>query len=222
MNLYFTEKKEAKNLQLLDVYTEFETWEKELKLAVIDTQVIPIEQQQKEFVEISLKIPLYKAAMKFKKKKESSNRQMPKQELRHRIEEFMLQHNTCTLATGDHETIRATPIEFIYMDMNFYFLSEGGEKFEHILQNENVAISIFNEYTTMNDLNSLQVKGKACIIPIGSKLYETVLEKKGLTLDKLKKFPVDMNMIQVQVSEMEFLCSYLKKEGYSAKQILNL
>lgn len=222
MNLYFAEHSKQPRLYFSDIYSEFEQHEKELKMAVIDTQIISIDTQKEEMTEISIMIPLYKAAMEFKKKKESTNKQMPMQELKIRIEEFMSQHNTCTLATGDHDTIRATPIEFIYMDMNFYFLSEGGEKFEHILKNNNVAISIYNEYTTMNDLNSLQVKGIASILPIGSKIYELVLEKKGLTAEKLSKLPVDMNMIQVKAIEMEFLCSYLKKEGYSAKQILCL
>lgn len=222
MNLYFAEHSKQPRLYFSDIYSEFEQHEKELKMAVIDTQIISIDTQKEAMTEISIMIPLYKAAMEFKKKKESTNKQMPMQELKIRIEEFMSQHNTCTLATGDHDTIRATPIEFIYMDMNFYFLSEGGEKFEHILKNNNVAISIYNEYTTMKDLNSLQVKGIASILPIGSKIYELVLEKKGLTAEKLSKLPVDMNMIKVKAIEMEFLCSYLKKEGYSAKQILCL
>ena len=141
-------------------------------------------------------------------------------ELKNSIDEFIKEHNTCTLATGYNDCIRATPIEYTYVDRNLYFITEGGLKFNGILQNHNVSIAIYNSYTGMSNLKGLQIQGEAEIIEIGSGEYKRVMEEKKLDEEKLEKLLVNLNMIKVRINRFEFLNSDFKKINVDVKQIL--
>lgn len=138
--------------------------------------------------------------------------------LKKEIDKFINSHNTCALATGADGYVRNTPIEYIYYQGYFYFITEGGFKFKGILQNPNVSIAIFNDYTGMNKLKGLQVAGKAEIVPIGYNEYEDVMKKKGLKIDYIKKMPITMNMIKVTPERFEFLNSRFKEYKVDTKQ----
>lgn len=137
--------------------------------------------------------------------------------LKSEIENYLEKHNTCTLATGYDDYVRATPIEYIYYKDNFYFITEGGYKFNGILQNSNVSIAIYDEYTGMNSLKGLQVTGQATLIEINSELYNKVMDYKGI---KYANIPIDMNILEVKPLKFEFLNSDFKKLNADAKQIL--
>lgn len=143
-----------------------------------------------------------------------------KKELMDHINEFIMQHNTCALATGTGEFVRCTPIEYMYINGAFYFISEGGFKFRGILQNPNVSISIFNNYIDMQSLASLQVSGQAEIIPCYNDEYNEVMKAKGINLKNLSNMPFDLNLIKVKVSKFEFLNSAFKKKNVDVKQTL--
>lgn len=132
-------------------------------------------------------------------------------ELKKSIDKFITEHNTCTLATGYNGVIRATPIEYMYIEENLYFITEGGLKFNGILQNHNVSIAIYDNYTGMSNLKGLQIHGKAEIIEIGSSEYKKIIKDKGLDEEKLKKLHVNLNMIKVKINRFEFLNSDFKK-----------
>lgn len=146
--------------------------------------------------------------------------ELNKRELLQATHEFIMGHNTCTLASGFDEFVRCTPIEYMYIDGAFYFITEGGLKFIGILQNPKVCIAIFNSYTDMQSLASLQVTGEAEIIPLFCDEYNKVMEKKGLNINNLKNMPVNLNMLKVSVEKFEFLNSAFKKKGADANQIL--
>lgn len=61
-------------------------------------------------------------------------------------------HNTCALASAHDGSVRATPVEYVYMDKCMYIISEGGEKFLNILFNLNVSVAIYDAYKNMNEL----------------------------------------------------------------------
>lgn len=145
-----------------------------------------------------------------------------REELIQAINEFVLQHNTCALGTGAGEFVRSTPIEYLYLNDAFYFISEGGFKFKAILQNPNVCIAIYNEYTDMQNLKGLQVSGKAEIIPLYSEEYNEVMKAKGLNLKNLSNMPIVLNLFKVKVSKFEFLNSEFRKNGFDAKQVLEM
>lgn len=145
---------------------------------------------------------------------------MPKDKLVNYLDNFLLVHNTCTLCTGNGYEVRATPIEYSYFDKALYFLSEGGEKFAHILVNPNVSVAVYDDYTGFQNLGGLQISGKAEIVFNESEEYVNVISKKGLDAAKLKNLPSALNMIKVNITSYELLSSEIGRDGYDAKQTL--
>jgi flavodoxin len=141
-------------------------------------------------------------------------------QLKGAVDEFLNSHNTCTLATCNADKVRSTPIEYNYYDGNLYLLSEGGEKFANLILNDNVSVSIYNDYSGMNNLAGMQITGKAFMVAEYSEEYNKILNLKGLNVDVIKSLPVNMNMIKIMINKIEFLNSNFKMEGAEAKQIL--
>ena len=147
---------------------------------------------------------------------------MPENELQKRIDAFLTTHNTCALCTGSGDRVRATPIEYTYTGGAFYFLSEGGEKFAHLLVNPSVSIAVFDLYEGFQKLAGLQISGEAEVIPADSTEYAQILSVKGLNYTNIKNLPVALNMIKVSLTGCEFLSSALGREGYDVKQSIGL
>jgi len=158
-------------------------------------------------------------SLKLKSLKDSMMVPVEEGRLRVAVEEFLIKHNTCTLATGHADKVRSTPIEYYYRDGNFYLLSEGGEKFANILLNENVSMSVYENYTGMNSLAGMQITGKAFMVEEEDNEYSNILKLKGLNLKDIKSMPVKMNMIKITIEKVEFLNSKFKIENADAKQI---
>lgn len=140
-------------------------------------------------------------------------------DLRESIKNFMKEHNTCVLATGFKTNIRSTPIEYTYNDGNIYIISEGGEKFANIALNKKVSISIFNQYTGMNNLMGLVLTGNAQIIDRDSEAYQKVIEEKNISYQKIMELPFYLNILKIELEKAEFLSSNFILEGYNSKQI---
>ncbi len=158
-------------------------------------------------------------AMKLKSQKEILIKQLGEDELIKSIEEFLKSHNTCTLATCHSERVRSTPIEYTYSKGNVYLISEGGEKFANLLLNDEVSISVYEDYTNMNDLKGMQISGKAAILDASSEEYDNALDLKGIKADLIDSLPVSLNMIGIKIEKIEFLNSKFVAEGADAKQI---
>ena len=144
---------------------------------------------------------------------------VPKNELKDAIDKFLKSHNTCALSTGADDFVRGTPIEYNYYNGNVYFLTEGGEKFAGILLNNNVSISVYDNYKGMNELAGMQVSGKAFIIEVNSDEYKEIIEAKKLNYNTIMKLPVTLNLIKVVPEKIEFLYSRFAKKGYDSKQV---
>lgn len=145
-------------------------------------------------------------------------KEMDRKELKDEINKFITTHNTCALATGIGNFVRNTPIEYTYYKEKFYFISEGGFKFNGILQNPNVCIDIFNNYTSMKDLKGIQISGQSEIIPCWSEEYIEIMKVKGLKIEFLKNIPVNLNLIKVMPVVFEFLNTDFKEKGMDSKQ----
>ena len=78
--------------------------------------------------------------------KQKERTEMPKEQLKEKIEAYIQANNTCALATGAGNFIRCTPLEYSYHDEKFWIFSEGGEKFIGLAKNENVCLAIFDKY----------------------------------------------------------------------------
>ena len=144
---------------------------------------------------------------------------MPSLQLKNLIEEFLDSHNTCTLSTSYKERVRSTPIEYTYNNCYIYLISEGGEKFANLLLNNNVSIAVYEDYIGMNNLAGMQITGIASLIERNENEYKDVITMKGLNLNFINNMAVNMNIIKIKISEIEFLYSKFKKMGYEPKQI---
>ncbi|MDK2968018.1 pyridoxamine 5'-phosphate oxidase family protein [Lacrimispora sp.] len=166
---------------------------------------------QDEYVETLLSI---------KEWKDCPAKVMEKKKLLGFCEEFLTNHNTCSLSTGYKSRIRATPIEYQYRNGFIYVISEGGQKFANILQNPNVSVAIFNEFQGMNQLRGMQIKGMAEIIETGSTQYLEFLTMKNLDYENVRKLPVALHLIRIKIEKIEFLWSGFRKMAVDVKQIL--
>ncbi|WP_294406548.1 flavodoxin domain-containing protein [uncultured Clostridium sp.] len=151
-----------------------------------------------------------------------SSKILASEKLSSEINKFIGLHNTCALATGSGSDIRNTPIEYIYYKNNFYFITEGGQKFAGILKNPNVSIAIYDNYKAMDRLAGLQVTGKSEIIVADCSEYYDIMKLKNLSKESLMTFQVSLNIVKVHPVKFEFMNSDFSKGGYDIKQILNL
>ncbi|WP_160692506.1 flavodoxin domain-containing protein [Clostridium sp. C2-6-12] len=161
---------------------------------------------------------VFEIADRFSKVLNKPIKEIGRQELFEEINKFIISNNTCALATGIGDYVRNTPIEYTYYNNNFYFISEGGFKFKGILQNSNVSITVFDKYTSMNELKGIQISGKSKIIPCWSEEYIQVINFKGLNINALRNLPVDLNLIKVVPQGFEFLNTDFKAKGMDTKQ----
>jgi menaquinone-dependent protoporphyrinogen IX oxidase/nitroimidazol reductase NimA-like FMN-containing flavoprotein (pyridoxamine 5'-phosphate oxidase superfamily) len=159
-------------------------------------------------------------ALRLKEIKDGLSEQMPVSKLREEVEIFLNAHNTCTLATCASGRIRATPIEYNYNQGQIYILSEGGEKFANLISQCQVSLAVYEDYTGMNSLNGMQIKGQATLVENVTEFHK-VLELRGISEDFIKSLPVDLNLVRVDMEKVEFLKSDFKKNGYSARQVLH-
>ncbi len=164
---------------------------------------------------------LIEFALNLKKIKDHSKNPVEPQLLNKYIDGFIATHNTCTLATGQGNHIRATPIEYLYKNNYIYIFSEGGLKFANILLNPNISVCIYDAYKSMSELGGMQITGTAEIIDTKTDEYLSALLYKGLNPDKIYSLPIALNLIKIHIQKVEFLWSEFSRLGYSTKQILD-
>lgn len=161
-------------------------------------------------------------ALKIKKIKDEGEKVAEDELLKAHIEDFINKHNTCALATGHGDSVRATPIEYNYFNGCIYLLSEGGEKFSNLLINPNVSITIYDEFKGMNELGGMQIAGTAELIEIGSEEYISILDQKNIKYEKIKSLPIALNMVKINIGKIEFLWSGFGGLGYDVRQVLSI
>lgn len=123
------------------------------------------------------------------------------------------------MATCYKNFVRTTPIEYEYYDGNIYIISEGGLKFIGLLNNNNISLCVYENYTNMNNLCGLQIGGDAELIEPWSEEYIEILSRKELKIENISKLPFDMNIIKIIPKKYEFLYSKFKQLGFDSKQI---
>ncbi len=87
---------------------------------------------------------------------------------------------TCALCTGHGDEVRATPIEYLLVEDRLYLLSEGGEKFAHLLANPRVSVAVYDPFVSMSSLFGLQLTGRAALVPgLVGRVPERPLPRRG-------------------------------------------
>lgn len=160
----------------------------------------------------------YQEASQYWIKKDKTGVKAEKEQLFKLIESFILSHNTMALATGYEDEVRCTPLEYNYYDGAFYIFSEGGMKFKYLEKNKNVAASIFDSYSGFGNIHSLQIQGKIEIIEEDNEEYLSIIKRKGINLEALKKMNASFHLLKLIPSHYDFLESSLKKDGFSNRQ----
>ena len=163
----------------------------------------------------------YQKAAAYWTEKDKTAVKMERTALLEEMEAFIHAHNTCALATGFGEQIRCTPIEYTWMDQQFWMLSEGGKKFLGLEHNKNVCLAIFDPYTGFGKLGGMQVEGVAEIIEPWSEQYLKLLAYKHIPAENLRKLPTEMHLIRVTPRHIDFLSAVLKEKGVSTRQELS-
>lgn len=145
---------------------------------------------------------------------------MERDPLKKHIEQFIQAHNTCGFATGYGTYIRCTPIEYTYMDGDFWFISEGGNKFIGLEKNRNVSLAIFEYYGNVKDSHGLQVMGKAEFYSNTSDEFKKLLAFKGIPYDMVKAAKVQVAVVRVVPESYEMYDTDFVQQGYDVRQTL--
>ncbi|MCH2478832.1 MAG: pyridoxamine 5'-phosphate oxidase family protein [Gammaproteobacteria bacterium] len=111
-----------------------------------------------------------------------------------RVQEFLNNHNTVSIASKNNESVWAATVFYISdTDMNLYFLSS--DKTQHIgniQTDENVAITVYKDVEDWQSIQGLQGTGQ--ISEVGSSDRDKILAdyiKKYVFLDELLQNPKD-------------------------------
>jgi Flavodoxin domain/Pyridoxamine 5'-phosphate oxidase len=158
------------------------------------------------------------AALAIKAVRDSFARTMPAGDLRAHIDDFLSRHATCTLCTGAGGHVRATPVEYGYQNGLLYLLSEGGEKFAHLLVNPHVSVAVYDPFQGMDKLAGLQLLGVAELVPDDSAERAEALQLRGLDEVHLAALPFALTLIRVRVERAEFLWSGFAGLGFDVRQ----
>lgn len=163
---------------------------------------------------------LAEAALAIKAVRDRYTNAMPPAELRRVIEDFLVAHTTCTLCTGAGEHVRATPLEYAYQSGVLYLVSEGGEKFAHLLVNPRVSVAVYDDFCGMDRLAGLQMLGVAAVLDDAAPERASALALRGLDEVRLAAMPYALNLIRVRIERAEFLWSRFRDQGYDLRQTL--
>ena len=163
----------------------------------------------------------YKEAANYWKAKEC--REMPMEQLKPIVEEYLNTSSVCALATGTGDYVRCTPLEYSYHDGKFWIFTEGGEKFIGLEKNENVSLAVFDKNPSFGELKSVQVMGKAAIIEPMSAEYIAHAEYKKIPVAALQNLADQgkpMHLLCIKPVKMDVLFSEFKKKGYDSRQTI--
>ena len=148
--------------------------------------------------------------------------EMPVPELRALVMDGLAARTTCALCTGHGDEVRATPIEYLLIEDRLYLLSEGGEKFAHLLANPRVSVAVYDPFVSMSSLFGLQLTGRAALVPFWSAEYGEALAAKGLAPERVRALPVLIHLVRIDLEEAELVSSEAQRRGYAARQRLRL
>lgn len=160
----------------------------------------------------------YEQPKKYWEERDPQNRNMPRKNLLETIEKFLKAHNVMAIATACGDAVRNTPVEYEYRNGSFYFLSEGGKKFNGLEVNKNVCLAIFDQMSK-GICRGLQVMGTAQVIEHTEPEYLEYFKARNLSPDAFsKRVPYPIPLIKIEVRSFDYFDWALEKENYSMRQ----
>lgn len=164
----------------------------------------------------------YKAAAEFWKAKDRND--MPKDQVKAAVEEYLDSNSVCALATGAGDFVRCTPLEYSYHDGAFWIFTEGGEKFVGLARNPNVSLAVFDRDPGFGGLSSVQVMGRAELVEPMSGEYLAHAEYKKVPEAALRKLADEghpMHLLRITPVRIDVLFSAFKEQGFDSRQSLD-
>ena len=117
-------------------------------------------------------------------------RRMDEAELMAEVGRFIEDHHVLVIATGTDDFVRATPLEYIYLNGVFYVITEGGLKYRSILENGNASVTIFDRFDgSFEHIRSLQIFGKAQPVKSQTKEYSEIVPELGFHGTGIRRAP---------------------------------
>ena len=138
-------------------------------------------------------------------------KRLSKDELKKEIIKFLSENKICTLATCANNIPRSTPLRYRNKGLAIYIFTEGGGKLKNILENPNISVSLYGDYSGFESVKGLQMWGKAEIIKPedGQKYIDAKNIIKSEEREDLKRLGVkarpDMKIIKIEVSKARYL-----------------
>ena len=163
----------------------------------------------------------YRSAANFWKEKERT--EMPAEQLKPIVEDYLAAGSVCALATGTGDYVRCTPLEYSYHDGKFWIFTEGGEKFIGLEKNSSVSLAVFDKNPAFGSLRSVQVMGCSEIVEPMSAEYIAHAEYKKIPVAALQKLADQghaMHLLCITPVRMDVLFSDFKKQGFDSRQVL--
>lgn len=166
--------------------------------------------------------PDYDHFQNFWKEHMKTSVKMPREDVLAHVTKFIENHNTCGFATGYGDYIRCTPIEYTYWNGEFWFVSEGGNKFIGLEHNRNVSMAIFDYYGNQRDSHGLQVMGTVEFYSNTSDEFKGLLEFKGIPYDAMKAAAVEVAVFRVIPKSYEMYDTDFVTNGFDVRQMVEL
>ena len=108
------------------------------------------------------------------KHKNIERKRPSKEELEKEIIDYLGKKHPCSLATCGKDGIpRISVVDYMNDGLTIYILSEGGRKFQNILENKNVAIGIGTSARTSQSVRGVNIQGIAEIFDDSPKILHT-------------------------------------------------
>jgi len=159
-----------------------------------------------------------RSAMEIKHARDLIDSDMDENSRRQAVEGYLRARNTCVLASHSQLGVRATALEYHYSDGALYIITEGGEKMAHLLLEPEVSVVVNDQYKGRDTLFGLQMRGRATLLTKRSPDYDRALRDGGFDPAKIRRLPLDMNMIRIDLIDAELLSAALKKNGRNIRQ----
>lgn len=162
----------------------------------------------------------YESPRKYWEERDPHGKKVEEEKLIGIIVDFIGKHNVMGLATACGEIVRNTPVEYDYWKDAFWFLSEGGRKFDGLEVNKHVCLAIFDQMEK-GVCRGLQVTGIAHVLQPEDAEYAEYFAYKKLSPDTFsKRVPYPIPLIKVEVKEFDYFDWALAKEKYHMRQHL--
>jgi len=111
------------------------------------------------------------------KQKNIARKHPSKESLEQEITDYLEKNHLCSLATCGKDGIpRISVVDYMNKGLTIYILSEGGQKFQNLLKNKNVAIGISTSAKTSLSVRGVNIWGIAEIFNDTTKEFAHALE----------------------------------------------